>query len=388
MIKMISFVLAMAMAIGAVPIAAYDTAPSVRVANEHGEQLDTLYLKIDGVSPYNPLEGVFRSGRIWFDAREFSLALGLPKAGSGGTLALFDLCELHGLLMDFNRKAGVISLYSGYQRPERLPIAGERSALMRLEDVMATVEEWHSDELIKMRTVADLFWSHSAHYSIAWVPVFVNPKKSVRNDPREYSRYNTEFVFTLDYMISRGGELGLHGYTHQRGDEISIGGPEFGPGTDEAATRKLFRQQLDAAADLGWKPHSFTFPKYVGTKRQFEIAGEYFDVIWPNPYNRGNRGPHHVKAGQRDVIYLNTPEDHVIGFTEEGITAMIKRLQNAGEIAGFFFHANREYASISVERNGSGPPVINYDTNSPLHRILDTLGANGRVLRSLTHFQG
>jgi hypothetical protein len=195
-----------------------------------------------------------------------------------------------------------------------------------------------------------------------------------------------EFVFTMDYMLESGGQLGLHGYTHQRGDLISIGGPEFGPETDEAATRKLFRQQLEAAADLGWEPHSFTFPKYAGTKRQAEIAGEYFDVIWPNLFNRGNRGPHYVKSGQRNVVYFNTPEDHMTGFSKEAADAMLKRLKNAGEIANFFFHAYREYDSISVKRSGSAAPVITYDKNSPLHRILDTLRADGRVLRPLSYF--
>lgn len=34
-------------------------------------------------------------------------------------------------------------------------------------------------------------------------------------------------MYTLDYFIDRGGIIGLHGYTHQSGAEVSIDGIEF-----------------------------------------------------------------------------------------------------------------------------------------------------------------
>jgi hypothetical protein len=358
--------------------------PFLMLTNESGEFLDILTLSLDGVRQKQPLNGTFRSGRMWINSAQFSAALGLP-AGDNSVKSLFELCEQLGLSVFIDRTAGIIELYTGNKKPERLPISGERHAVIRLEDVAAFGDYAQRDELIKMRATADLLYKNNAAFSIAWIPVFVRPADSYKNDPRDYTRYNLEFVFTFDYMISRGGELGLHGYTHQRGNEMSISGIEFGPGVSDAVTRRLMQQQVKAAEDLGWKAHSFTFPKYVGTASQHAIAGEYFDVIWPNRHSSGTIS--HIKIGQRNVIYFNTPQDHLVGRSEADLAALLRRLDNAGEIANFFFHCHLEYAFITISRDQRGFPVISYDTNSPLHRILDNLRANGRTLRSVTHFQ-
>lgn len=56
-------------------------------------------------------------------------------------------------------------------------------------------------------------------------------------------------MYTLDYFIDRGGIIGLHGYTHQSGAEVSIDGIEFDEtrNNDESIIRervqKLFNVQ-------------------------------------------------------------------------------------------------------------------------------------------------
>ncbi|MCL2577695.1 MAG: DUF2334 domain-containing protein [Defluviitaleaceae bacterium] len=356
-----------------------------RLVNEDGELLDTLLLRVDGVEQSRLLEAVFSSGRIWFDAVEFAAALSLARPPQGRQ-SLFGLCEHYDLFFDFDRHSGIINLFTGHTRPKQLPPAGERHALMRIEDVAAFGDWQQPNELIKMRAIADLLWERDAVFSIAWVPVFVRPLDDYRNDPRDYTRYNMEFVFTIDYWLSRGGELGLHGYTHQRGTQNSIGGHEFGTGVSDEDTIQSFEQQLAATAHFGWTANYFTFPKHIGTRRQFEIAGEFFDVVWPHPYSRAIHDAYRVQQGDREVIFFNTPQDHTHSESDEDVAAMIRRINGAGEIANFFFHTHLEYNFMTIERDETGKPTVIHDTNSPLHRILDALKENGRVVRSPSYF--
>ena len=357
-----------------------------RIVNEQGTTLDNLLLRIDGADRSRPLEAVFRSGRLLFDPIEFGRSLELSMPENNESMPLFGLCEYYGLLFDFDRHSGVINLFTGNSRPEQLPPTGERHALMRIEDVAAFGDWQQPNELIKMREIADLLWMHNATFSIAWVPVFVRPLDNYRNDPRDYTRYNIEFIFTMDYWLSRGGEIGLHGYTHQRGNQNSIAGSEFGAGVSDAETRRSFENQLAAAGHFGWTPEYFTFPKHIGTQRQHDIAGEFFNIIWPHPYSRAVHGAYRVQIGEREVIYFNTPQDHPHSASNADVSAMVRRINNAGEIANFFFHTHLEYDFMIIERDEIGRPFIVYDANSPLHRILDALRENGRVLRSPSYF--
>jgi hypothetical protein len=386
-IKILFFIVLLTMLSAATPV----RVPAVtRIFDESGELLDTLILHINGRAQARPVDAVFRGGRIWFNEIEFRQTLRLPTRISVDEkfLCLFELCEEHNLLFDFDRHGGAINLFSGNERPPQLPSAGERHALLRIEDVAAFGDEWQQpNELIKMRAIADLLWTHNAAFSIAWVPVYVRPAESYRNDPREYSRYNLEFVFTMDYWLSRGGEMGLHGYTHQRGSQNSITGHEFGGGVSDATTRESFESGLSAAEFFGWEPRYFTFPKYIGTRRQHEIAAEFFDIIWPHPYSRAIHGPYRVQHNNREIIYFNTPQDHPHSASNADVAAMLRRLNNAGEIANFFFHTHLEYDFMQISRAENNRPIIIYDENSPLHRILNTLKENGRTLRSPLYFR-
>jgi uncharacterized protein YdaL len=239
---------------------------------------------------------------------------------------------------------------------------------------------------LRRRAIADLFYSHNAAFTIAWVPVNVRPAEGFRNDARDYNRYNLEFVFTMDYWISRGGQMGLHGYTHQRSDQNSVSGYDFGEEVSDEHARYLFQRQVKAAEYFGWTPYSFTFPKYIGTRSQFDIAGEYFDFILPNIYWNVGNTPTQVRIGDRYVIYMNAVEDHLLGQGEAHLLDLLDRLDSAGDIASFFFHTWLDYSYIQISRDEQNRPVVTHDTSSPLHRILENLRENGRTLRPTTHF--
>jgi hypothetical protein len=355
------------------------------LADADGDFVDNWIISLDGVRQYFPLNAVLRRGRMYVDSADFSLALGLTMA-DGGEKHIFELAEEYGLLAYFHRGYGTLELFSGHTKPERLPVSGDGDAFIRLEDVIAANTPYHCHTLLKRRAIADLFYSHNAAFTIAWIPVNVRPSDNFRNDTRDYSRYNLEFVFTMDYLIDRGGQTGLHGYTHQLGNQSSVAGHEFGSGVSNERARELFALQIEAAEYFGWTVYSFTFPKYIGTIRQFEIAGEYFDFIMPNFHSRVNNIPNKVSVDGRDVVYMNAMQDHLMGEGETYLRALLNRLSRASGTASFFFHTWLEYGSIDVSRDDLNRPVISRDTNSPLHRILDNLRENGRTLKPTSYF--
>ncbi|MCL1862278.1 MAG: DUF2334 domain-containing protein [Defluviitaleaceae bacterium] len=356
-----------------------------RLSDASHNYLDTWVISLDGARQAIPLNAVFRGGRMYVCEARFAFAFGLPSV-ERGEMHIFELTEKHGLFAYFHKSNGTLELFSGFERPERLPVAGDRDAFIRLEDVIASGNPYHDHTHLRRRVLADLLYKYNAAFTIAWVPVNVRPSENFRNDTRDYSRYNLEFVFTMDYWISRGGQMGLHGYTHQRGNQNSVIGNDFGSGVSDDHARDLFQRQIAAAEYFGWTAYSFTFPKYIGTTRQFEMAGEYFDFIMPNFNVRGNNTPRRIKVGERYVTYMNTTEDHLVNEGEAPLVALLNRLNRAGDTASFFFHTWLEYRYITVSRDEQNRPVIHHDINSPMHRILDNLQENGRVLRPTTHF--
>jgi predicted deacetylase len=350
------------------------------VRNEDGDVLDILTLTIDGALPRVPLDAVYRTGRLYFD---FPDTTAEPRQSDG--LSLFEHCEENGLFADFDYAGNAIRLFTGHVRPEQFSPAGERNALLRLEDIAAVGPEYAElDQLIKMRAMGDLLHQHGAAFSIAWIPLYVRPRDDFRNDvTADYSLYNIEFVFTMDYWLSRGGIVNLHGYTHQHGNGNSIDGVEFGPGVNEseAATRERYELAIAAAEALGWTPDSFTYPKYAATRRQYEILEEYFDIIYTRPFQRWPNSPFYTERDGRSIVYLHTPQDHVVSRWEDAVSAMLGRIRNAGAFCSFFFHPRLDFDFIHIERNESTLPVITYSADSPLQRILSVLTETGRVLR-------
>ena len=368
----------------------YQPAGTVYLRSDDGDLLDTFFFTLDGTRQFVDIDAALYRGRMYVCNAQFAFAMGDMLFAEPGNIDLFTLTERDGLLTFFMRDRPRIDLFTGHARPQQLPAldeagGGTRSAFMRLEDVIATGVTHHTRDMFNRRVLADLLYSHSAAFTLAWVPVNVRPLDGFRNDVRDYSLYNLEFVFTMDYLISRGAQLGVHGYTHQRGNANSVVGYDFGAGVSEAEARLNFANQLAAAEYFGWTVYSFTFPKHLGTTEQFYLAGEYFDFVMPNFDVRGSNTPRHVHVGDRVVTYMSSVEDHLVDRGEQPILALLGRINRAGDIASFFFHTWLEYEFIHVTRD-AGRLIVEHDAQSPMHRILENLRVNDRVLRPTTFF--
>ncbi len=243
------------------------------------------------------------------------------------------------------------------------------SACLRLEDIMADPSpegRFTHEKLEKLRVLARFLQAQEQEFSIAWIPLYTNPKTHVQNDLiQEMNWYNADFLYTLDTLAQCGGHIGLHGLTHQYGEEISADGYEFGkdsPFSEEEMRRRLQRA-LSIAGKLGYYVEFFEFPHYGMTKAQGRIAEQYFSVIyqqelWTKPYGyveiRENNG--------RQILYVPTPADCVQSeYDKEGMLQRMAASKNAGQLVSLFFHPSLDYERISCVDGEEGSRRLAYD---------------------------
>lgn len=109
-------------------------------------------------------------------------------------------------------------------------------ALVRIEDVhgLASPE--------KLVEIADLLRAEGVPFSVAVIPVFNDPKGvyNWRQPQIIPLSKNKKLVSALKYMVERGGEIVLHGYTHQWRD---LPNPKSGVSAEDY---EFFRVRLDA----------------------------------------------------------------------------------------------------------------------------------------------
>ena len=98
------------------------------------------------------------------------------------------------------------------------PQTAERHrALVRIEDVSP------AEDPAQLRKIADLLYGQRVPFSVAVIPVYTDPLGFYNGGVAETRRLSQQaaFVSALKYMVSRGGTLVLHGYTHQFGNLIN-----------------------------------------------------------------------------------------------------------------------------------------------------------------------
>lgn len=216
------------------------------------------------------------------------------------------------------------------------PETAERHrALVRIEDVTPVMPP------DKLRAIADVLHANGAPFTVAVVPVFEDPLGIYFEDGVPLTvrlRDAPEVVEALRYMVSKGGTLLLHGYTHQYGtkrnpydgqsgndyefwlaheDEtgaVRMDGPTLeAPGTWAAGRVRLGLEEL-AAAGLP-APGMFEYPHYAGSPEDSRAIAK----ILPIAYHRGLYFPGTL-TGAEDLArpfeqIVPYPVKDVYGFT-------------------------------------------------------------------------
>lgn len=292
-------------------------------------------------------------------------------------LSLFYICRILNAKSRWDYEKKSISLYWNRKKHEIGTKLPGRVALIRFEDVTAGDEYLDSDNLEKFRVVADYMFSAGVPFHIAWIPRFVDPPNGIDNDiSKDYSMPNANFLFTIEYLLNRGGVIGLHGYTHQYGSEVSADGTEFNEerNTDEKRVRKRVEAAINMAKKLELPIKFFESPHYASTEFQQSIFEQYFDIIYEGCV--GIWGDKIVKSPRNHrTLYIPTPLGYVEG--DDGTEKMLDRINNLGKdtLASLFYHPHKDFEYIILKSNNGGYPVSNYSENSNLHRIIKELYA-------------
>jgi hypothetical protein len=290
-------------------------------------------------------------------------------------LSLFDICRILNIKSMWDYDNISITLYWDRNKYESRTIPPGRVALIRFEDVTAGDEYLDSDNLEKFRVIADYMFSAGVPFHIAWIPRFIDPPNYIDNDiSKDYSMPNANFLFTIDYLLNRNGIIGLHGYTHQYGHEVSADGTEFNEkrNNDEESVRKRVEEAINTAKKLELPVKFFESPHYASTEFQQSIFEQYFDIIYEGYV--GIWGDKIVKSPRNNrTLYIPTP----LGYVDEknGTKKMLKRINNLDKdtLASLFYHPNLDFEYIALENDTSGYPLSNYSENSPLHQIVKAL---------------
>ncbi|ERI90039.1 hypothetical protein HMPREF1982_04306 [Clostridiales bacterium oral taxon 876 str. F0540] len=301
-------------------------------------------------------------------------------------LSLIDICEIFNLITVWNYNDKEILLFKNRREIIRTPREKlTKPALIRFEDITAGDEYDNAEKLLRLRIVTDLMYSKSLPFHIAWIPRYKSPKRGIDNDlSKDFSIYNADFLFTLDYMINRGGIVGLHGYTHQYKNGDSVDDSEFGEGyystVEDAEIRALKAINTSEKLDIPYK--FFESPHYSCTFEQQAVFEKHFKYIFEPAQGVWNHRPY-VSLRNKETIYVPAP----LGYVENmDVKDMIKRIKDKpeGDLAALFYHPYKEFEFIVLNKLNDGYIDYSYLNNSILRKILNCLAEEGYSLVKIT----
>ena len=175
----------------------------------------------------------------------------------------------------------------GIQHPQ------SHRALMRIEDVNPTT----SPEAL--RDIADYLFSERVPFLVSVVPVYVDPSGYYNSGlpKRRFLSQEPELVEALRYMQSKGGQILLHGYTHQYN---SSSNPYTGvTGEDFEFYRATLNQNQGVAFGGPVSEDSYRWVRSRVYEAQWELhqAG-LSEVGWETPHYAASAGDYRF-FGQR-----------------------------------------------------------------------------------------
>jgi uncharacterized protein YdaL len=167
-----------------------------------------------------------------------------------------------------------------------LPHASYHKAMVRLEDVGAMVS------VQAMKTLSDYLASKTIPFSVAVIPRYRDPL-GLYNDgkPQDVSLAEaTNLQTALNYALGKGGELVMHGYTHQYGNvrnpHTGVSGDDYEfwnivdnapvPEDSAAWAQSRMNSGLSEMRALGLKPIAWEAPHYHTSALTARTAPQLF----------------------------------------------------------------------------------------------------------------
>jgi len=297
----------------------------------------------------------------------------LIKKDSKYFISISDIEQIFKLTAIFNFDSKEISLLnSDSHLLEKSPIATDGNiALIRLEDFQSGGALSSHENQAKMKAVGDFLFSQGIKYHIAWISRYTDPSANIDNDLlTNNTLQNVGFVNLLDYLLNRNALIGLHGYTHQSGNEESAIGIELSPkvNNSEKDTRHVIENAIDTATALHIPFSFFESPHYKATNKQLNIAEEYFQFIYepvhPLLY-------HKLQKTKDNNLYVPTPSGYVSNSNYDPIVNSLEK-PFPNRIASLFYHPTMELDFITLN-TANNNLTFTYSEDSPLQHIVKTI---------------
>lgn len=289
-------------------------------------------------------------------------------------ISISDIEEVFDLIAIFdfdNKKINLIP--SDVKAPEDSSILySDKVALIRLEDFGCGYSNTVDKNQTKVKIMANLLFSQGMKFHVSWMPRFVVPSANFDNDLLTNDNIiNVGFVNVLDYLLNKGGEIGLHGYTHQSGDDASGTGEEMSKDVNstEPETRAVVEKGIDTASALNIPISYYESPHYRDTEEQKKIISEYFQFIY-EPYDCSKKN---VYTSDDYHLYVPTPLGRISDPSTDVPRIIDKLNENSPDILNsFYYHPSIEidYINFTIDGNKLN---VNYDKNSPLQQIVKAL---------------
>ncbi len=246
--------------------------------------------------------------------------------------------------------------------------------MFRFEDFTCGDTNFSDKNQAKVKCMANLLYSEGVKFHVGWIPRFKAPTDNIDNDMlTNNSMYNVGFINLLDYLINKGAEIGLHGYTHQSGNDRSAVGEELSKDVNNSIedTKKVIENGIDVASALNIPISFYESPHYRDTKLQKEVIEEYFQYIY-EPYDNSTSYLHNNK---KNNLYVPTPLGYVSDPND--LSPIINGLKKNDPkvLNSFFYHPSIEldYVDFKIDKDKLD---VTYDTNSPLQQIVNALKEN------------
>jgi hypothetical protein len=293
-------------------------------------------------------------------------------------ISISDIEELFDLIAIFDFKNNNISLLSNnIKLPEESSILySNKVALIRFEDFGCGYSNISDKNQTKIKLMTNLLYSNGIKFHVSWIPRFVVPSSNFDNNLLTNDNIiNAGFVNVLDYMINKGGEIGLHGYTHQSGNDASGNGEEMSNtiNNTEPETRSVIEKGIDTASALNIPISYYESPHYRDTLEQKKIISEYFQFLY-EPYEYSKKD--NIYKPDPSHLFVPTPLGRIADPSKD-VSNMIDNINhfNPNILKSFYYHPSIEIDYINFYINDNKLSVI-YDENSPLQSIVKALKNN------------
>jgi hypothetical protein len=307
------------------------------------------------------------------NSRTGSLRGNLLTSDNTDYISISDIEELFNLTAVFDFKNNNISLLdSNVKAPENSSVScTDKVSLIRLEDFGCGSNYAVDKNQAKIKCMANLLYSQGMKFHVSWIPRFVSPADNIDNDLLTNDNMtNAGFVNLLDYLINKGCEIGLHGYTHQHGDEISGKGEELSKDVNntEAETRAVIEKGIDTASALNIPISYYESPHYFDTELQKKVIADYFQFIY-EPFNGTDNT--NIYNFNDSNLFVPTPLGYVHDSDPSSIIDGLNN-EDPDTLHSFYLHPFIELKYIDFNTNNN-KLNITYDENSPLQKIIKTL---------------